>query len=93
MTPDLKPVKGMVVLKFLDDEEDSASDANASYGTPQTADRERTCIAQVVAAGAETNVKRGQVVIVRSYARSAPEIEPGAVIADAYTILAVIATA
>lgn len=96
MTPELKPVKGMVVLKFLtDDESDTDVSRYASNGpsSPSPPERDRTSIAQVIAAGPDTNVKKGQVVMVRSYAREAPEIDDDTVITDAYCILAVVATA
>lgn len=88
MTPDLKPVKGMVVLHFLDDDDEPSTNG----GYPST-EQEKTCLAQVVAAGPETSVKKGQVVLVREYARRSPEVGKGMVIADSYSILAVVATA
>jgi|1185.fasta_scaffold00702_7 co-chaperonin GroES (HSP10) len=87
--PDLKPVKGMVILQFFGDE-DSVSDANASYGA--TPYEDKTCLAQVVAAGPETNVKKGQIVMVRGYARQATKIDDDTVIVDSYSILAVVAS-
>lgn len=90
--PELKPVKGMVVLKFLeDDDEDSSADAAGVY-TSTVDMHEKTCLAQVVAAGPATNVKKGQIVLTRSYARQNPEIDDDTVICDSYCILAVVAT-
>lgn len=91
--PELKPVKGMVVLRFLeDDDEDSSADAAGVYSSSPEPSQEKTCLAQVVAAGAETNVKKGQIVLTRSYARNNPEIDDDTVICDSYCILAVVAT-
>jgi len=95
MTPELKPVEGKVVIKFLEGENDD--DDGGTCGTcgccPCCCDRPQTCFAVVLAAGAKTSVKKGQTVLVSGWARNDPEVDDDTVITDNWSILAVVTAA
>lgn len=90
MTPELKPVEGKVVIRFLESE----NDGDPAYsGDGPSCERPETCFALVLAAGAKTSVKKGQTVLVSGWARNDPKIDDDTVITDNCSILAVVAAA
>lgn len=91
MTPELKPVDGKVIIKFLDGESDD--DESQGAGDALSSDGPCTCFALVLAAGPKTNVKKGQTVLVSGWARSDPKIDDNTVITDNWSILAVVTAA
>lgn len=91
MTPELKPVEGKVIIRFLDNESDDGE--SQSTGNDLSNDGPCTCFALVLAAGPKTNVKKGQTVPVSGWARSDPKIDDDTVITDNWSILAVVTAA
>lgn len=89
--PELKPVEGKVVLKFLDEESDEERDKRLDSYSNAPPDSDKGLWAQVLAAGAKCPCKKGDVVLVSSWARdSGIDLGDDSVLTDAYCVLAVL---
>lgn len=90
-TPELKPVEGKIVLKFLDDETaDEKRDRTSGYSQPGGT-TEKGVYAQVIAVGPKSVTKKGAVVIVRPWARDGLDIGDGSVLTEDYCVMASVA--
>jgi hypothetical protein len=76
----LKPAEGMLLLKFVDDEDESEPLPEGDY---------EGCLAIVVAAGSKTTSKVGSTVVTDAWARDGRKIG-GGVLVSQYSILATI---
>lgn len=92
MTPELKPVENKIVLKFLDEETDEERDQRQNrYNAPSaTVEPEKALYAQVVAVGPKSDVKKGNVVLVRQWARDGLDLGDDTVLTDDYCVMAVV---
>lgn len=86
---ELKPVEGMVVLRFFDEDPDDDK-PESSFGNEAPDDYNKGIKALVVAAGAKVPAKKGQTVFVRSYAKNGADLGDGTVLTDGYCIMAVV---
>jgi co-chaperonin GroES (HSP10) len=77
---DLKPVEGRVVVEFddsVDDDKEEAGAGRFAGDVPRREVSDDAVMAEVIAAGPKTNVKKGDVVLVSRWALSSPAIGKG----------------
>lgn len=85
----LKPAEGKIAVRFVDDEEEEASESMAGTG-PQPS-QDEAVLAVVTGVGPKvTGVKKGDTVALRGWTRYSPKV--GSItICDAYDVLGTIA--
>lgn len=88
----IKPAEGKIAITLVDDDEDKKPRPMAGPGpAPAPTESDDCVLGTVVAVGAKVpGVKKGDVVVLRSWARSEPRIGERLIICDAYSVLATI---
>ena len=76
-TPNLKPVEGKVILKFLDEETDEEHQRRIGPHSPGNLSQPKGVFAQVVAVGAKVPVKVGDIALVYPWARDGLDVGDG----------------
>jgi hypothetical protein len=84
----IEPAEGLFALEFLDDEEEETEEQNQTAQTPYPEPTPREgCFAIVVGVGKKiTGYKRGDTVIVDSYARNGLKIGNNVVLVESYLV-------
>jgi hypothetical protein len=83
----IKPAEGMLILKFVDEDEEDEPAPSAEPLPPIEYDG---CLAIVVAAGAKTTSKPGQTVITNQWARDGMSLGDCMVLANQWDIVGTI---
>ena len=91
MSPELKPVEGKIVLKFLDEETEGEKRDRMSGNMQPGSTSEKGVFAQVIAVGPKSVAKKGAVVIVRPWARDGLDLGDDTVLTDDYCVMASVA--
>lgn len=92
----LKPAEGMLIVRFVDDDDDDDDDENQtpSYGAdayPESMPYEG-CLAIVTAVGPKSgNVRVGNTIVTRPYARDGLKIGGGLTLIESYCVVATLA--
>lgn len=84
---ELVPAEGMVAVKFVDEEDDADE---AMPGIEEPSDPYEGVLAIVVAVGKKVDAKKGDTVVMRSWARSGTKLGDNLYICSGFDIVATI---
>lgn len=84
---DIEPAEGYIAVRFIDDDKDADDVPSASSGVvPGGSYSNDACLALIVAVGAKVKAKKGQVALLRPYARDGLKLGDGIVLVESYCI-------